>query len=180
MMMLTASSYRTGYAVLVEGFIEVYHNRDKDIDICPGCYPKLSSTVVNLLQPLRPLYSWSERGRNRCDVYCDVCKNSLETKTSIAIMLRSSTPMRLEDIARACQGFPWTENKERFVSTLRADRFTFEEAETLATLLKIPVDTTLGTSTVMATPVPTPQPARNEAIPMVTRMRVPSSFRGSK
>lgn len=119
-----------------------YSNLDRDLDICPPCHNRMSAGIKVVLPPMEAICSWEERARMnpRIDcVRCDICQTSFQkkqaqTKATVAIALRPAMA-DLQDIALACESFPWSGNEHELATALRSGGFGPIDADRLARLL---------------------------------------------
>lgn len=119
-----------------------HSNLDQDLDICPPCYTRMSPAIKAVLPSMDAMYSWEERSRidpRINSVRCDICQTSFQkkqaqTKATVAIALRPAMA-DLQDIALACESFPWSGDETELVNALRSGGFNPIDADRLARLL---------------------------------------------
>ena len=151
-MMYTPSSYIKSAVCLPPPPLTVkgYYNSSKDIDVCPDCYSGLSDTIIELMQPVVPIYSWEDRNNLRKCVFCDICKRSFVTVADICLLLRTSG-LPIQDIARAAASFMWNDSEDEFIRILVGGDYTNEKAvaikEEIFTKVRIPLATKTNVAT---------------------------------
>lgn len=119
-----------------------HSNITLDLDICDLCYLRMSDTMKQHIPIMEAIYSWDQRrrlDRGIVSIHCDICGISIacsggDTKATVATALRPS--MRdLQNIALACQGFPWNGTSSELRLALQLGGYGEVEAERLTQLL---------------------------------------------
>lgn len=96
----------------------IYSNRDKDIDVCLSCYPKLSSNLKDFLD-LKPLFKddfekkEESISKEEGSYFCDICGINVfvgtgpQTKLQILLKLKD-LKLDVSALSGACASSPWS------------------------------------------------------------------------